>query len=77
LVGSKSTAIHLLKAGVDLSAIAHWLGHASINTTHKYLNIDLEAKRAALAAAGPIVAQPAGIARRRVSEDLIQWVESL
>lgn len=72
-----STAVHLLKAGVDLSTIAHWLGHASINTTHKYLTIDLEAKRAALAAAGPIVAQSAGAVSRRASEDLIQWLESL
>ena|SRR5437660_716674 len=72
-----STAVHLLKAGVDLSTIAHWLGHASINTTHKYLTMDLEAKRAALAAAGPVVAKGSGVARRRISEDLIQWLESL
>ncbi|MGH7978224.1 MAG: tyrosine-type recombinase/integrase [Limisphaerales bacterium] len=72
-----STAVHLLKAGVDLSTIAHWLGHASINTTHKYLTMDLEAKRAALAAAGPIAAKPRGAARRRISEDLMQWLESL
>jgi integrase/recombinase XerD len=72
-----STAVHLLKAGVDLSTIAHWLGHASINTTHKYLTIDLEMKRAALAAAGPVVAKPRGAARRRINEDLMQWLESL
>lgn len=72
-----STAVHLLKAGVDLSTIAHWLGHASINTTHKYLAMDLESKRAALAAAGPVVAKPNGVARRRISEDLMQWLESL
>jgi site-specific recombinase XerD len=40
-----STALHLLRSGVDLSTIAHWLGHASINTTNKYLALDLEAKR--------------------------------
>ena len=72
-----STAVHLLKAGVDLSTIAHWLGHASINTTHKYLTIDMEAKRAALAAAGPVVAKVNGAVRRRMSENLIQWLESL
>jgi len=66
-----STAVHLLKAGVDLSTIAHWLGHASINTTHKYLTIDLETKRAALAAAGPVVSKPGATTRRRVGEDLI------
>jgi len=72
-----STAVHLLKAGVDLSTIAHWLGHANINTTHKYLTVDLEDKRAALLAAGPIVAKGRSVTRRRISEDLIQWLESL
>ena len=72
-----STAVHLLQAGVDLSTIAHWLGHASINTTHKYLTMDMEAKRAALAAAGPVVAKLKPAARRRISEDLMQWLESL
>jgi len=72
-----STAVHLLKAGVDLSTIAHWLGHASINTTHKYLTMDMEAKRAALAAAGPVVAKSNGAVRRRISENLMQWLESL
>ena len=38
------TAIHLLRSGVDLSMIAHWLGHASVNTTYKYLSLNLEAK---------------------------------
>src|SRR5262249_20869120 len=30
-----STAIHLLRSGIDLSTIANWLGHVSINTTNK------------------------------------------
>ena len=42
-----STAIHLLRAGVDLSTIANWLGHTSVNTTNKYLSLDLDAKREA------------------------------
>jgi len=72
-----STAVHLLKAGVDLSTIAHWLGHKSIITTHKYVTIDLEAKRAAIAKAGPIM----GTARTphgwHIGEDLLTWLESL
>jgi len=40
--------MHLLQAGVDLSVIAMWLGHESIQTTHQYLNADLDAKRRAL-----------------------------
>ena len=38
-----------------MSTIAHWLGHASVNTTNKYLAMDLEAKREALAKAKPLL----------------------
>lgn len=40
-----TTAMHLLQSGVDLSVIAMWLGHESIQTTHQYLQADLESKR--------------------------------
>ena len=43
-----TTAIHLLQSGVDLSVIAMWLGHESIQTTHQYLDADLTVKRRAL-----------------------------
>jgi integrase len=49
-----STAVHLLKAGVDLTTISHWLGHASVNTTNRYVTIDLEMKREAIAKAKPV-----------------------
>jgi site-specific recombinase XerD len=44
-----TTAMHLLQSGVDLSVIAMWLGHESIQTTHRYLQADLESKKKALA----------------------------
>lgn len=43
-----STATHLLRAGVDLNTIRSWLGHVSLDTTHVYAEIDLEAKARAL-----------------------------
>lgn len=43
-----TTAMHMLQSGVDLSVIAMWLGHESLQTTHQYLNADLASKRQAL-----------------------------
>ena len=48
-----STATHLLRAGVDINTIRGWLGHASINTTNVYAEVDLDAKAKALAACSP------------------------
>lgn len=50
-----STAIHLLKAGVDLSTIVNWLGHASVNTTIQYATMDLEMKRQTMEKAKPLI----------------------
>ena len=44
-----TTAVHLLRAGVDINTIRAWLGHASLETTNRYAQIDLERKAAALA----------------------------
>jgi integrase/recombinase XerD len=43
-----TTAMHLLQSGVELAMIAMWLGHESIQTTHQYLDADLESKKKAL-----------------------------
>ena len=72
-----STAVHLLRSGVDLSTIANWLGHVSVNTTNKYLTLDLEAKRAALAKAKPILPRNLSSGRWRTNPNVINWLESL
>ena len=43
-----TAALNLLQAGVDISTIAIWLGHESIETTHKYMAADIEMKRRTL-----------------------------
>lgn len=43
-----STAVHLLRAGVDINTIRAWLGHVSLNTTNVYAEVDLEMKAKAL-----------------------------
>lgn len=43
-----TTAMHLLKAGIDINTIRDWLGHVSVDTTNIYTEIDLEMKAKAL-----------------------------
>ena len=43
-----SVAMNLLQAGLDISTIAIWLGHESIETTHKYMVADMDTKRMAM-----------------------------
>ena len=72
-----STAVHLLKAGVDLSTISQWLGHASINTTNRYATVDLEMKREAIARARPPQHPPSGAAAWRHDATILEWLEAL
>jgi site-specific recombinase XerD len=39
-----TSAMHLLQGGMDITVIAMWLGHESIETTHTYISADLEMK---------------------------------
>lgn len=71
-----STAVHLLKAGVDLVTISHWLGHASVTTTNRYATVDLETKRQAIeAAAAPEGAPPP--THWRSDATILEWLEAL
>jgi site-specific recombinase XerD len=72
-----STAVHLLKSGVDLPTIAHWLGHASVNTTNRYVTVDLELKRKALARAEPLGTVRSSRAAWRRDPGILEWLEAL
>ncbi len=48
-----TTAMHLLQSGVAHELISLWLGHESPETTHGYVEADLEMKRNTLAALDP------------------------
>jgi site-specific recombinase XerD len=72
-----STAVHLLKSGVDLSTIASWLGHVSVNTTNKYATMDLEMKREAIAKAKPLVDEIGLKPSWKENPDILAWLESL
>jgi site-specific recombinase XerD len=71
-----STAVHLLKAGVDMSTISQWLGHASINTTNRYATVDLEMKREAIARARPVERPPVDASWRK-DATILEWLEAL
>jgi site-specific recombinase XerD len=43
-----ATAVHLLRAGVDINTIRAWLGHVSLDTTNIYAEVDLAMKAKAL-----------------------------
>lgn len=70
-----STAVALLKSGVDLSTISHLLGHASPATTNRYAKVDLEMKRQAIARVTPVTRR----SRTPWGKDstILDWLESL
>ncbi len=69
-----TTAMHLLRSGNDVNMVSYWLGHADINTTHTYLEIDMEMKRQMLEKAGA----PA-IKKKKLwhKPDILQWLNNL
>jgi hypothetical protein len=48
-----TTAMHLLQSGVDITLIALWLGHESIETIHVYIDADLATMQRALEKLAP------------------------
>lgn len=48
-----TTAVHLLESRVDPNVIKSWLGHASVSSTSRYLDTDLNHKRRILEQFGP------------------------
>ena len=71
-----TTAMHLLQSGVEINVIRSWLGHVSLVTTNRYVEIDLAMKAKALetCAVGGTGTQPG---RWRTDPDLLTWLESL
>jgi len=70
-----STAFALLKSGVDLLTVSHYLGHASPTTTNRYAKVDLEMKRKAIARVKPVARQPCTPWSKNPT--ILDWLESL
>jgi site-specific recombinase XerD len=69
-----TTAMDLLHAGVEQTAIALWLGHESIETTQIYLDADLALREKILARTAPIDSRPG---RYRPSGHLLTFLNQL
>ena len=73
-----STAVALLKAGVDFVTISQWLGHAGLNTTMRYARVDLDLKRQALSQVFPDALAPPRGGRLLVDgADLLGWLRRM
>lgn len=72
-----TTAIYLLKAGVDFATISQWLGHATLNTTMKYARADLDLKRQALAQVFPEALSPPAAGGTRAGVNVVEWLRRL
>jgi site-specific recombinase XerD len=73
-----TTAVALLKAGVDFATISQWLGHAGLNTTMRYARADLELKRQALSQVFPeALAPPRRVHPLLDGEDLLGWLRRM
>lgn len=69
-----TTAMHLLRSGNDVNMVSYWLGHAQINTTHVYLEVDMEMKRRMLANAGPPAANTPHVWQK---PEILEWLRHL
>ena len=69
-----TTAVDLLRAGVDHTVIALWLGHESPETTRMYLDADLSIKEQALYRTAPPDTKPG---RYQPGDALLAFLNSL
>jgi site-specific recombinase XerD len=70
-----TAAVHLLEAGVDINVIRGWLGHVSLNTTHRYAEITMRMKMEAMK-----ICAPSGTAHSAPwnnDPSLLSWLGSL
>ncbi len=69
-----TAAMRLLESGVDITTIALWLGHSSLQSTNIYLHADMALKERALARTAPGSARPR---RYHPPDKLLAFLEEL
>ena len=70
-----TAATHMLRSGVDLNTIRAWLGHASLDTTSVYAEIDIERKAKAVVLFDST--EPARSRSYRDNRGLMAYLQSL
>jgi site-specific recombinase XerD len=69
-----SAAMRLLRAGVDITVIALWLGHESLTSTQAYIHADMQQKQEAIEKTAP----PGSKQKRYQPPDqLLEFLENL
>lgn len=69
-----TAAVHLLQSGVELSVIALWLGHESLESTQAYMNSDLTQKIKILEKTLPISDKPVTF---KPDDNLMEFLKAL
>ena len=71
-----AAAVHLVAAGIDVTVIRSWLGHAHLDTTNHYAQANLETKREALTRLAPSskISKPP---RWRRDASVLAWLDAL
>jgi integrase/recombinase XerD len=73
-----TTALSLLKSGVDFATISQWLGHSTLNVTMRYARSDIDLKRAALSQVFPDAIAPPKAGKLRIDgAELTNWLRRL
>ena len=74
-----TTAVHLLESRVDPNVIKSWLGHASISSTSRYLDTDLNHKRRILEQFGPprYVESSLQPEKPGSAKEILDWLQEL
>ena len=71
-----SVGVQLVAAGVDVTVIRNWLGHARLDTTNRYARANLDTKRKALEQVDPTT-RPGSPPRWKRKPELLSWLDSL
>lgn len=71
-----TAGVQLVAAGVDVTVIRSWFGHASLDTTNHYARANVETKRKALEKMD-LPNRPASPPRWRRNPELLAWLDAL